>query len=272
VRDIELFRFTAAGTHYRYYTAETPGLYTSNWEPEAIQRRSIKQSQDASKGEIVVSVPLDNPVAQLLVDDAPQPDISLKIWEADIDDIAGTITQVWEGKVRTVKKSGDGWDLPCIAEADRNDASIPRGRFSSDQCRHALYSRGCGVNKADHAKTATVNSVDADNLEVQLQFDSIPLGPDGLTSITVGWLGGIVEGPTGLTAPIVDQGLLSGGGDGKTYDLILGYWIKNLSPGDSITAYRGCNHRMGQCDSVFDNIARFGGFPQLPDTEGTGVE
>lgn len=264
MRDIELYRFSAGGTDYEYYTAETPDLYTSGWEPEAIQRKSIRQSQDASKGEVTISVPLDNPVAQLLVDDAPQPKIEVTIWEADVSDIAGTITQVWSGRVRTVKKSGSGWDLACIADADRNDRSIPRGRFSSDQCRHALYSRGCGVDKANFAESATVQSVDESGLEVQVQFDTVQ-------SITTGWLGGVFEGPDGNTADIVDQGLLTGGGDSKTYDLILGYWIAGLEAGDEVTVYRGCNHTMGDCANTFSNIARFGGFPSIPDDQDVGL-
>lgn len=271
MRDIELFQFQAGGDLYKYYTAETPGLYTSGWEPEAIQRRSIKQSQDASKGEITISVPLGNAVARLLVDDAPQSQITVQIWEADLGDgsntttsIDSTITSVWKGSVRTVKKSGDAWELACIAESDRNDGSIPRGRFSSNQCRHALYSRGCGVDKSNPAfhETATVSDTDKDGIQVQVQFDAVQ-------DLETRWVGGMLEGPGSNLAPIVG---VSGGGDLQTYTFTLGYWIGGLEVGDAVTAYLGCSHTTSDCAGVFSNISRFGGFPLIPESQDTGLE
>lgn len=258
MRDIELVKFTVGGTDYQYYNVETPGLY-AGWEPEVgLSRRGIKQSQDSGQSKTTISVGPSNPVALLLRDDSPQSSIDVVIYQADLGDIAGTIEQVWTGKVRSAKWSGAGWDLPCSPSTARDQRSIPRGRWSVNQCRHGIYTRGCGADKSASAQEGDIDAVTKADLEVEITFDAAQ-------SLTSTFNGGILEAADGATAPVV-----SGNDVNNLFDfrVTLAYWIDSLAAGQPVTVYPGCNHTMGDCADRFSNIENFGGFPLIPEDTG----
>jgi len=262
VRDLTLYTFEYGSNTQKYYAASVEGLY-SDYEPETIQHTSIRTTQDPRKGEFRIDVPLSNPVAQLFIDDSPQPDVVATIYTADVDDIAGTIQQLATGVVLTMKRSGGVAQLPCAPRAARAEQSVPRGRYSG-QCRHALYSEGCGVDKADYAEAATVSALDQSELEVQVDFD--------VTLISLGYVGGVLE-HNGKFAHIVDTGTFT---QAQKYDAVLNVWLSDIEVGDSVTMYPGCNHTLNHCANRFNkanpingNVANFGGLPRIPEDTGT---
>ena len=40
-----------------------------------------------------------------------------------------------------------------------------------------------------------------------------------------------------------------------------------IAVGDTFTALPGCDHTTGSCQTLFDNLARYGGFPHIPPPE-----
>ena len=47
--------------------------------------------------------------------------------------------------------------------------------------------------------------------------------------------------------------------------LTLGYPLQSTpAPGDTFTVYYGCDHTPGTCQSKFNNLANFRGFPYIP--------
>jgi uncharacterized phage protein (TIGR02218 family) len=45
----------------------------------------------------------------------------------------------------------------------------------------------------------------------------------------------------------------------------LGYPLQSVpSPGDTFTVYYGCDHTPGTCQSKFNNLVNFRGFPYVP--------
>lgn len=256
MNDIELFKFSVGATDYKYYTDEREGLYTSGWEPEIIERSKVTLAQDQSKNQITVRMPADNPVAQLFISAAPRPEAELTIYEADASDIAGTIEQVWEGMVSTVKLRGRIAELPCRPEAAQGERSIPRNKFSRN-CRHALYSRSCGVDKSTMADPGTVEAIDEEALTVDVQLAQVIRD--------LGFKAGVLE-LDGVFVPILES---SNVGNIGQFQFRIASWLSGLSVGDSIVAYPGCQHNMSDCSLFGDvenggNIANFGGFPQLP--------
>ena len=123
------------------------------------------------------------------------------------------------------------------------------------QCRHALYGRGCNVDKADHRTLAECTAVSGNTITLS----EIPADDsDGVLST---YLGGIAE-YAGVSRFIV----------GKSGN-VLTLWrpLPGLedalasSEAPEVAIYPGCDRTLETCHAKFDNALNHGGFPWLPD-------
>jgi uncharacterized phage protein (TIGR02218 family) len=117
------------------------------------------------------------------------------------------------------------------------------------QCPHALYDVSCRVNKAAHAHTGIVTAI-----------NGVGIAASGLSAAGEGQLNaGFVEWTTAsgfkawrlVLAHAGDTVALLGGSSG-------------IEVGMTVVAYRGCQRTAEYCNSVFNNLANFGGFRHLP--------
>jgi uncharacterized phage protein (TIGR02218 family) len=135
-----------------------------------------------------------------------------------------------------------------------------RARFQRN-CRHALYGKGCGVNKEDYALAGRVDSVSGLTLVV----------PEAAGEASGWFTGGVVEFPDGsfrmITAHsgssvtlsrasrfVVDS--IPASGYGQNYGEYYG--------GVSVTLYPGCDRTMATCKNKFNNLDNNGGFRWIP--------
>lgn len=129
---------------------------------------------------------------------------------------------------------------------------MPR-RLYQAACTHVFGDAMCGFDRSSLAVTATAL---AGSTQAQL-------------------LTGLAPSP----ATLYDQGTIIGttganAGDSRTVKQLAGgtvYLLKSLlSPvavGDGFQLLPGCDHTTATCQTVFNNLARYGGFPYIPPPE-----
>ena len=124
--------------------------------------------------------------------------------------------------------------------------SMPR-RLWSPQCTHVLYDSGCGLARGTYSASGTVGT-GATNTWVPWSSSSSAYA-QGTVTFTSGANSGIVTTIKSATA----------GG------LVLAYPLPNVpTVGDAFTASQGCDHTQATCQSKFNNLANFRGYPYVP--------
>jgi uncharacterized phage protein (TIGR02218 family) len=126
------------------------------------------------------------------------------------------------------------------------DLQMPRNLYSP-QCVHVLYDSGCGLVKSAYGVTGTVAA--------------------GSNAALINWSAassvytqGTILFSSGVNAGV--SGNIKSAGSGA---LVLSAPLENApGAGDMFTAFQGCAHTMQNCQSQFNNLANFRGFPFVP--------
>jgi uncharacterized phage protein (TIGR02218 family) len=126
------------------------------------------------------------------------------------------------------------------------DIDMPRNVYQAN-CQHVLYDGQCGVASGTYSATGTVGA--------------------GATTTTIQWPGanaayqqGTITFTTGVNTGATATVKAVGGGW-----LQLAYPLPNApNAGDGFTAAYGCDHTMATCQSRFNNLNQFRGFPFVP--------
>jgi uncharacterized phage protein (TIGR02218 family) len=129
---------------------------------------------------------------------------------------------------------------------------MPR-RLYQAACAHVFGDAMCTFNRASMAASITA----------------------GAGSSQAAIATGLMPSPTTL----YDQGTIigtSGANAGQTRTItqlvsgtayLLKAWLDPVTPGDGFQLLPGCDHTLATCQSTFNNLAHFGGFPYIPPPE-----
>ncbi len=124
--------------------------------------------------------------------------------------------------------------------------NMPR-RLWSPQCTHVLYDSGCGLARGTFSASGTVGA-GASNVWIPWSASSSAY-TQGSVTFTSGANSGAVA--------TIKSANASG--------LYLAYPLPNIpAVGDAFTAAQGCDHTQATCQSKFNNLARFRGYPYVP--------
>jgi uncharacterized phage protein (TIGR02218 family) len=126
------------------------------------------------------------------------------------------------------------------------DIDLPRNVWQPT-CNHTLYDTGCRLVRQAYASAGTVGD------RASTTFIPWAGASEALTQGTVTFT---LSDNNGVSATIK---LADATGLTLTYPL--------PAPGDSFTAYQGCDHTLATCRSKFANGAKFRGFPFVPTPE-----
>lgn len=130
------------------------------------------------------------------------------------------------------------------------DTSMPRNLFAPN-CQWILYGYGCAISKADFGYAGTVGASPS--------AASIAWTPPGGLSVA-----DLVQGTITFSTG-VNEGLSFNIKNASGSQIIFSYPLYNVpAPGDAFTVYFGCDHTMATCQSRFNNLANFRGFPFVP--------
>lgn len=250
-RPAELYTISVGSTVYLYTSAEdaiTVGATT--YQPlEGISRSSLSLGGPTDNvGGITITVPGTNAVAQQYVEGIPGQLATVEIDRYQRGD--GSTARIFEGKIRAVTFTDGGFvaSLEVLPSFEAVSREIPRFKFSS-LCNHVLYDDRCQVDDtsasfrlsaaactAVSGRTITVTGADANG--------------DGY------YTGGFVENAAGDDRRLILEQT------GTVLTLLLPFTTTPL--GTNVTVLAGCDHTISTCESKFDNVINFGGFPFVP--------
>lgn len=255
----ELYLFNAMGQRWTYTSGDTPVTYLGDvYEPVPIGRSGIEQTQDINKNDLQIKFARDNPMALLHLQYALDSVISVTVFQRDEE---GCFFVFWKG--RTTGARGAGSEVTLVCESVFTSLRRPglRARYQKT-CRHALYSRGCMLDPEDFAVVAPVTAAAGNVVTVPaaaLQLDGWYLGgmlraEDGSLRLITAHAGSQLT----LSRPIE---ILITAVPAAGYGLSYGQWYGGEVV---VKIYPGCDRVRATCESKFDNLDNFGGFPWIP--------
>jgi uncharacterized phage protein (TIGR02218 family) len=161
--------------------------------------------------------------------------------------VVGGVT-LFHGRVSTVDMVGrTSATLTIASDLVVLDYDMPRNLYSTT-CLHTLYDSGCGVIRGTYATAGTVG---AGSTATLIDFSgAIAANAQGSIVFTSG-----VNANVRVTVKSVVAGT----------SLTLIYPLPSVpATGDGFTVYAGCDHSRATCQSRFNNLANFRGFPFVP--------
>ena len=250
----ELFRFVEGSTIWTYTSADQISIYDAGEGPEVYTPQTIGRDEseirsELAKANLTVTLPVDNELAIKLIGSILENSVTLSIFETD----DFTTNVVWKGRLASVKPDASSVKLVFESVLTSFRRYGLRMKYQRS-CPHVLYGRGCNLDKADFAVSATVVSF-SDNLVVVETAD---------TWNPPYFIAGMLETASGLMRFIVGQGNPGGSIPNIHFTLTLFRPIPGMTNGDPITIYPGCDRSKETCDTVFDNLVNNGSFPFIP--------
>ncbi|MFI3270563.1 MAG: phage BR0599 family protein [Pseudomonadota bacterium] len=246
---VELYKFTCGTTTYTYI-ATAGETYTYDeliYYPEYIYRTSLSFSADFAKDTITLTIPANNDVAAMFLVSRPEFALQLEIYQGTFH--SGNFISVWQGFVTGAGFTYSGSDYSCELSCETKISRMERlGLIRCYQlsCPHTLYSTACGASLTGATTTATVTSVSG----TKVTFKSTP------SNIAHYVMGQIVKAD-GSRRLITSY-------DTSSITMERAF---SLEVGDSVTLYKGCDKTTSTCQSRFNNILNYGGFPFMPDID-----
>lgn len=161
--------------------------------------------------------------------------------------------------ITETKFSGEHWEASMEGLTRKLTQKV--GDLYNRECRHELGDDICQVDIDALKENGTVTVISTSNADKRSKFES-----SGLTAVDAFFASGKLLWTAGL-----NNGLL---GEVKTYDLAGPQEIELFLPmpfdiavNDTFTVFPGCDKLLTTCDTKFDNLDNFGGFPFIPGTD-----
>jgi hypothetical protein len=148
----------------------------------------------------------------------------------------------WMGRVLGVEIDADAARIRCES-AQVSLKRIGLRRLYSRKCSHVLYSSACGASPI--TGSAFVLDVYGRNVELD---GGVP------DSVSGGLAGGWLQTPDGARHMIISD-------YGSGVELLYPVAIES---GTEVLLTVGCDHSTATCQSRFDNLDNYGGFPAIP--------
>lgn len=254
-----LYEFNTNEAVWRY--TDYPVSITWNgvvWDPFPIKHNEVKQSSEMSKNSIKVTIPITGSFADLFIGWSPDHIVTFTLRRGHFG--SNDTLVFWKGRVSSHNLKDELLELNCESIFTSMRRAGIRARFQRN-CRHALYRKGCNVNKANFATSSMLEAVNVLTLTV----------PGAATQSNGYFQGGIIEFADGSVRMVTQHT-----GDEVTISRESRYVIDTLSQagygvsygqyygGLCVTLYPGCDRTLQMCRDKFDNLDNQGGFKWIP--------
>ncbi|AKU43206.1 hypothetical protein RCSPARTAN_23 [Rhodobacter phage RcSpartan] len=246
----ELYRFVEGDSAFIYTvtSADVQAVYSGEtYEPVAIGRDEVESKGEMARDNIKVSLSLQNPVARKWFLSSLDFPLTLTIFSQTDDE---TETE-WKGRLASVspKKSVIEFTFESVFTSMRRMGLRQRYQIT---CPHALYGRGCNLEKNDFDTTGSVTNV----TNAVVTVPAAAGFADGYFS------SGIFEDNAGNLRFILSHvgsqlTLIRPMNDLINYANANGYPI-------ACRIFPGCDRTTTTCKNRFDNLNNYGGFPFIP--------
>lgn len=266
---VELYLFTQVlGTDEQAYTSgQNDVTYQGRvFIPATISRSAPSLSAKANSGNITLTVPRTNDFAVQYLDGQPPLPHQVQIFRYHTTD-PGTggvaeFVSFFKGEVKGVNFKKDTASISLSTLAQHLKRTVPKRTFAWS-CGHVLFNSLCKVAKQSVRSDVDVVSVSDDGLSLTVSANAAWNGDsigDRIAGDARYFHGGLMTAstPTGLySRTIVSYEL-------NTTILKLNIACAQITPGTVLTLFAGCDHSVQICESKFDNVANYGGFPFVP--------
>ena len=129
------------------------------------------------------------------------------------------------------------------------DIDMPRNMYQPT-CLHTLYDIGCGLSKTSPSFSAS-GTVGAGSTASIIYWSGANAN---FAQGTITFTSGVLAGVTATVGSAVNGSALN----------LINPLQSVPAPGDGFTVYFGCDHTLTTCQSKFNNLANFRGFPYVP--------
>lgn len=243
-----LYEFSLGETFWRYASGDNDIAFKGVvYRSIAITNDGYSSSGNPDTDEMIVRLDSRATVTALYLGTPPSEPLQLRVRTLHRGDTDAPV--VWAGLVKSGKQvSSVEFVFTCnslLSTLDRNGLRLSWGRG----CPHALYDRGCRLDPDDFGLTVSVDQISGNTITSNALST---LDNDYLSGGFMSFIG--VHGATERRAIKKQNGssfTLLGPADG-------------IDEGAWIVVYPGCNRVTTTCESKFNNLANYGGFPHLP--------
>jgi uncharacterized phage protein (TIGR02218 family) len=265
--DIELYEFSGQTDIYRLTPHEHDvgldpngyGYATETYQSAPIERGPVAFGSDASKAALELRIPSSHEIVQILLAASLRGEtVSVRHMVASFVEVIelnkpwvlNGLSTLWLGRVLGVEVSDEAARIRCES-VHVSMKRIGLRRLYSRACSHVLYSAECGASPI--YETATVQQV----FRNYVLLDA--LSPSFEQAVIGGWL----QTAAGQRHMVTEFNtwVSSALPPGPTVSLLT---PAVLQPGDEVRLYAGCDHSMQTCQSRFNNLDNYGGFPFIP--------
>lgn len=215
-----------------------------------IVRDSIVVKGLTSERPLKITVPRDNPLAMRFVQFVPNKSIALQVHRFHRGDLTGDLNVVgdsqlvWGGTIKSVTWEGSNAIITCGLLVSALQRQGPTKLYQR-LCPHMLYDAQCAVLESEHNVVGVITIPDVNEPTVFTMAEAS---------------GAVFKGGYALRngnefRSIKDQVT-------NTITLVSPY--NGLETGETIQIFKGCDRAIATCNTVFDNVANYGGFPYIP--------
>lgn len=246
---VELYLFQQGLQLWTYTSADAAETYLAEeYAPAPIVRGRIEDLAELNKATLKLTVPRDFPVATQFIAYPPGEVVTLKIFSRHRTDGTNETLAIWIGRVLSVQWADGKANLSCEPITTSLKRSGLRRKYGR-QCGHVLYGPDCGVVQAVYRVQGPITGISGNVVEV---LEAAGYADDYFNGGFLWW-----QHPDGRKEArmIIDHT-----GDAVT----LATPMYEISIGDNIELYPGCDHTLTQCDSRFSNSDNNGGFMFTP--------
>jgi uncharacterized phage protein (TIGR02218 family) len=243
----ELFLFMQGASSWALSGADEDVAYAGRlFTRETIVRGAIDHSKEESGGNIEIRIAASNPVAAQFVGVPVALPVYLTVYRVHR---TGSAAVMFVGRVIQASLDGPEATLECAPLSGALSRQIPSLTYQRE-CNWSLYGAGCQVNREAFKVTAVVDAVGG----LMLSAAAFAGKPDD-------WFRyGYVELAGGIYAG--DRRAVMAH-TGST--LTLNAPFRNVSVGDLVYAFAGCDKLETTCASKFSNLVHHLGFSRIPD-------
>lgn len=273
-RPVILYTITTLGATYRFTTNALDVTFGGVTYPALTAiHDDVQMSQDASGDELVVHLPISHPFVQRFAATGI-PDQSVQVTVQELQTAASTAALTWSGPGQSLTVNGHTAALRVPA-ANNDALKIQLPTIAAQKiCPHVLFDGNCAPLPGGDFPSGSASGTGG---PVRLAFTAsrnvLAVSADGLT-ITLDTLG-VADGfynfgkcsaveffGVSFAPPDETRTVLSQVGSVITIDMPF-----VVAPSDMVGKFAsveaGCDHTVTTCRDKFNNVANFGGFPQL---------
>lgn len=219
------------------------------WHARPISREAYRTSgKTDDKSSLTIRMPVDTDLSTLFTDFPPTQVVRVTVWAGHMTDPDEQTLVIWTGRVLNVAKEKNQVLLTC----DNTIISMKRPGLRRNWqylCPYVLYGDMCRATM--QALSSTVTAITTTGIILEAGWWGSH-DPNKFKGGMIRWRGGF-GWEFRTIRDVNSDGFLQ----------FLGP-IRDIEEGQQVSLFLGCNHTMGDCQSLHNNINNFGGDPWIP--------